>query len=62
MTKLMDQMLQLIQHDADRKLAEFAGQFVRAAPEEKETILAGIDFERWLAETCEECLQKPSIC
>ena len=62
MTELKDQMLRLIQHDAARKASEFAGQFVRAAPEEKEAILAGIDFERWLAETCEECLQKPSIC
>jgi len=56
MTKLKDQMVQLIQHDAARKVAGFAGQSIRAAPEEKEQILAGLDFERWLEQTCQECL------
>jgi len=56
MTDLKDQMLRLIQQDAARKVADFAGQLARAAPEEKEQILAGLDFESWLEQTCRECL------
>ena len=59
MTELKNQMLQVIRHNADKKVAELAGEFVRVVPQEKEAILAGIDFERWLAETCQECLGKP---
>jgi len=62
MTELKDQMLRLIQHDSARKVAALANQFVRAEPEEKEAIQAGIDFERWLVETCQECLWKPPKC
>ena len=62
MTKLKDQMLRLIKHDSARKVAALANQFVRAEAEEKEAIQAGIEFERWLAETCHECLQKPPKC
>ena len=33
--------------------AEFlAGEFARAASEEKEEILAALEFEKWLAEAC----------
>jgi len=33
--------------------AEFlAGEFARAASEEKEAILAALEFEKWLAEAC----------
>jgi len=56
MTKLKDEMLWLIRHNATQELAVLADQFVRAKPEEKEAIQAGIDFERWLAETSLECL------
>jgi len=53
MTKLKDQILRLVRDDSSKKAAFFAGQLARAAPAEKECILAGIDFERWLAEVCE---------
>ncbi|MFC1605093.1 hypothetical protein ACFL5F_08715 [Planctomycetota bacterium] len=57
MTELKDQMLQLIQHDAARKASEFASQLARVALAEKEQILAGLDFEKWLEQTCRECLK-----
>lgn len=56
MTGLKDQMLRVVAHNANQKAAELAGKFVHVPSEEKEAIAAGIDFERWLAETCQECL------
>ena len=55
MTKLKDQMLRSIERHTAAKAADLAGEFVRAAPEEKEVILAGLDFERWLEHACQEC-------
>jgi len=62
MTELKDKLIRLIQHNSDRKVAEFASQFVHCDPEQKETILAGIEFERWLAETCKQSLRKSPAC
>ncbi len=56
MTKLKDRMVQLIQQDAAEKMGAFAAEMIHAAPEEKEQILAGLEFERWLEQTCRECL------
>ncbi|MBN1489903.1 MAG: hypothetical protein JXA69_08300 [Phycisphaerae bacterium] len=40
-------------HRQARAEAEFlAGEFARAASEEKEAILAALEFEKWLAEAC----------
>ena len=58
MTHMNDQILQFVRHNAARQAARLAGEYVRAAPEEREAILAGLDFERWLAEACQECLGK----
>jgi len=44
----------LIEADARAKLAKLAGEFARAPSEEKEAILAGIEIERWLADSCRE--------
>ena len=33
-----------------------AGEFARAASEEKEDILAALEFEKWLAEACRDAL------
>ena len=54
MTK--DQILRVIQNNAAQKAADFAGQYVRSKPDEREAILAGLDFERWLEQCCRECL------
>jgi hypothetical protein len=58
MIELKDQMLRAVGRNANKKVGELAGKFVHAAPQEKEAILAGIDFERWLADTCQESLEK----
>jgi hypothetical protein len=57
MLKLKDQMVQIIGKKAADKASELASKFVHAPAEEKEAILAGIDFERWLDEACQESLR-----
>ena len=56
MTKLKDQILRIIQKNADRKVALLANEYVKASPDEKEAIQAGIQIERWLSESCRQCL------
>lgn len=45
-----------------RSLAEaefLAGEFARAASEEREAILAALEYEQWLAEACDTALEEP---
>jgi len=58
MSKLKDQIIRLIEKNAAGKVATLAGQYVRAKPEEREAIQAGIEIERWLAETARQCLRE----
>ena len=58
MGELKDQIIALIQYKAEQDAAELAGEFAHAASEEKEDILAALEFEKWLAETCAVCLEK----
>jgi hypothetical protein len=44
---------------AEREAARLAGEFARAAAEEKEAILAALEFEQWLAVSCQQCLDQP---
>jgi hypothetical protein len=62
MSKLKNQILQLIRQKARGKVAALAGEYVRAKPEEREAIQAGISIERWLADTCDECLNHSPKC
>jgi len=58
MSELKDQIIALIQYTAEQDAAELAGEFARAASQKKEEILAALEFEKWLAETCAVCLEK----
>ena len=49
-----DQRIQKIRASAEREAAVLAGEFVRAASEEREAILAALEEEQWLARTCRE--------
>ncbi len=51
-----DQQIREIEARAMREAEQLAGEFVRAASEEKEAILAGLEHERWLAECCRDAL------
>jgi uncharacterized membrane protein len=41
---------------ARRAVEDLSIEFARAASEEKETLLAAIEFERWMADACDTCL------
>jgi hypothetical protein len=58
MSELKDQIIALIQYKAQQDAAELAGDFARAASREREEILAALEFEKWLAQTCAVCLEK----
>ncbi|GMU24937.1 MAG: hypothetical protein AMXMBFR13_50080 [Phycisphaerae bacterium] len=45
-----DVILKRIHRQAKAEAEFLAGEFARAASEEKEAILAELEFERWLAE------------
>jgi len=58
MSELKDQIVRLIEQDAMAKVAAMASSYPHAGPEEREEIMAGIEFEHWLADTCAFCLEK----
>ena len=58
MSKLKDQIVRLIEQDARAKAAALARSYRHAGGEEREEILAGIEFEQWMADTCAFCLEK----
>lgn len=53
-----DMILDRILRRSEREAAYLAGEFARAASEEKEQLLAALEIERWLAESCRECLER----
>ena len=57
MGQLKDQMVELIGRQAEQEVARLSGEFARAPSEDKEAILAHMEFERWLAESCWLCLE-----
>ena len=57
MGELKDRIVRLIEQNAARKVSDLSGEYVRAKPAEREAIQAGIDVERWLSESCEDCLR-----
>ena len=59
MTDIKNQILRIIQYRGGRELADLSIQYPQAKSEEKEAILAGLHFERWLIETCRLCLDSP---
>ena len=56
MGKQKDQIIRLIEQNAARKVSKLSGEYVRAKSGQKEAILAAIDVERTLAESCRQCL------
>ncbi len=56
MVGIKDQIIRIIQFDARAKAGHFASQLVQSEPQEKEAILAGLEFEKWLEQCCRECL------
>lgn len=51
-----DSILEGIARKARRETAKLSGEFARTASEDKEEIMAEMDIKKWLAESCEFCL------
>lgn len=51
-----DILVEIIRRKSQRKVAHLAGEFARAASKDKEDILAEIQFNRWIADCCDICL------
>ena len=47
-----DYLLRIVEARAQREAEYLAGEFARAASEEREAILAALEFEQWLAQGC----------
>ena len=47
-----DQMVVAIANGAHRHLGQLAGELVGAAPHDKESILAEMDYRHWLVGAC----------
>ena len=56
METIADRMLRLIEQDAREKAGKLSRQILLARPQDKEEIMAGIEIERWLADSCSEVL------
>ncbi len=51
-----DILLDAIRRKSEREASRLASEFAWAASEEKEAILAALQLERWLTDSCRECL------
>ena len=51
-------MVGLVEDNARQNIADLTGKYIHAKSEEKELLLAGVEFERWLTESCQVCLQQ----
>jgi len=56
MNILKKQILRIIAQRAAARAAALSREYTKANPQEREAIVAGIHFERWLSETCAFCL------
>ena len=56
MQDVKNQKLEQIASDAYRKTGRLARELIHAEPLHQELILAEMEFNRWLAGSCDECL------
>lgn len=61
MIRKKNRLLERIRREAEQEARVLATEFVRAAEKEREAILAALEFEQWLAESCSEALDEPGI-
>ncbi len=54
-----DQRIREIEAGARYEAERLAGEFARAASEEREEILAAMEGEKWLAESCRDAIAPP---
>ena len=52
-------LLRAIKTKADHRRGTLAADLVDAVQDDKEAILAEMDFDAWLANACQDCLEGP---
>ena len=57
-----NKILAAIQRKSEQRIGQLAGEYTRSKPEEREVIMAGIQFERDLADCCQMCLADDMEC
>lgn len=62
MEKNKELLLNLVRRRAVCQARQLAAEILGAASQEKEAILAGTEFELWLADSCEECKEPGPDC
>ncbi|HUT36384.1 MAG TPA: hypothetical protein VNE39_23055 [Planctomycetota bacterium] len=55
MEEVKELPLDVICQRAEREAARLAGEFARAASEDRGAILDALEFEKWFAESCRFC-------
>lgn len=53
-----DELIKQIEQKTGKKAEELFRQFVNGEYEDQDEILAGIEFENWLAAACQDCLKE----
>jgi len=56
MRKLKVQILRLLRQNSDNRAAKLSREYLGAKPGEKEAIMAGIRFEKWMSQVCDDCI------
>lgn len=56
MKQITDKILRQIECDARLQVARLSKEILNAPSQQKEAIAAGMEIERWLADSCQECL------
>jgi len=56
MAKCKDRIIRMIQQNARKKMGKLSRIYLRAPPQYREEIQAGIEIERWLADSCRKAL------
>jgi len=56
MRKLKVQILRLLRQNSDNRAAKLSREYLGAKPGEKEAIMAGIRFEKWMSQVCDDCM------
>ena len=49
-------LLAVVEAKARRRTGQLACRLIRATSADRELVLAELEFERWLAESCRDCL------
>jgi hypothetical protein len=56
MRKFKERLLRIMQQRSDDRAARLSKEYLRARPQDREAIMAGIEIEKWFSEICEICL------